>query len=182
MKRVALTVIISLISALFLFSCTDGGVAETTGAVDTTDVTDTTVPDDNKPDEPIAKVEYMTSVDAEVNGISVKGQKYYYEYNDEDFLILDVENLTDKISTVEIAVTFYDEKGNEVAKETEHFPDLVPDGTQTLIFRPYKDFEGFTYELTATEFTEIPSFEYLVFDINHTNNITYFYEYCNSFD
>jgi len=155
--------IIVLLVTLCLFSCADNDAGDTPDVMETTESVVTTAPDET--DEPDTKVDYLTSVDEEVNGFSVKGQKYYYEYNDEDFLIFDVENLTDKISTVEIAVTFYDKNGNEVAKETEHFPDLVPDGTQTLIFRPYKDFEGFTYELTATEFTEIPSFEYLVFDI-----------------
>lgn len=170
MRSFVLSLIIGLFSVLCLFSCADEGTGdvtdapETTEAVETTETVITTAPDDET-DEPITKVDYLTSVDEEVNGFSVKGQKYYYEYNDEDFLIFDVENLTEKVQAVEIKTTFYDKKGNVVAEDVESFPDFAVGDVQTFIFRPYENFEGFTYELSATEYSGTPWFDSFSFDI-----------------
>ena len=161
--------IIVLLVTLCLFSCADNDAGDTPDVRETTESVVTTVPDET--DEPDTKVDYLTSVDEEVNGFSVKGQKYYYEYNDEDFLIFDVENLTEKVQTVKISVTFYDENGSEVEKGTESFPDFPVEGVHSFIFRTSEKFAGFTYEISAKEYGKEPVFGELNFDINGLRRI-----------
>lgn len=175
MKKI-LALIIGLLVTLCLFACAGEGTGEVTDTADTTDVLDTTeavmttIPDDET-DESITKVDYLTSVDEEVNGFSVKGQKYYYEYNDEDFLIFDVENLTEKVQTVKFSVTFYDENGNEVEKGTETFPDFPVEGVHSFIFRTSEKFAGFTYELSAKEYDKEPVYKNVNFTINNIRRV-----------
>ena len=158
------------------FSCAGEGTGtftdapETTEAVETTETVITTAPDDET-DEPDTKVDYLTSVDEKVNGFSVKGQKYYYEYNDEDFLIFDVENLTEKVQTVKISVTFYDENGNEVETGTESFPDFSAEGVHSFIFRTSEKFAGFTYKISAKEYEKEPVFEKLDLAVNNIRRV-----------
>ena len=90
------------------------------------------------------------SQDEKVNGdFLVKEKKYTFE--DNNLVILDVTNETDKNYSVTIKGTYFDESAKEIKSETKTFDQYSSGYHGYFLFQPNIKFDSFKYTLEAKE-------------------------------
>lgn len=100
-----------------------------------------------------------TSDTVNENGIVVKQKQY--DYNGNDIVILNVENLTDKDYTIKINCVYMDANGKEIGRETKTFEGFAAGWQNYFVFSPNKAFDTFNYTLDVEEFSGIALSKYL---------------------
>lgn len=81
----------------------------------------------------------------------VKDKKYDYDEN--DFVILDVTNTSETDCGVKITMTYFDESGKELGKEDKSFGSFSKGYQNYFCFAPEYAFETYSYNLEISEYT-----------------------------
>lgn len=85
------------------------------------------------------------------NGFVVKEKKYVYGEN--NVVLLNIENKTDKDYTLTVDGTYYAENGDVLKTETQTFEDYVAGYRGYFLFDPGMAFDSFGFTLSYEDFT-----------------------------
>ena len=142
MKKSISVVLLIAFTLLTLFGCNN------------TD-TPTNTPDDTDNDPTPAFVDVIKDYDkiddSSTEGFTVKAKKYDYEEN--NLVLLSVENQTENNYTVTVDMTYYDDGGNEITKESQSFEGFAANWQKYFLFKPDKAFSSYEYKLTTENFS-----------------------------
>lgn len=105
----------------------------------------------------------MTDYDAEniTDGFELKWKEYYYNGNLHssvpagNVIILNATNTTNTNYSIKIKITFFDENGDEVGKETRNIRDFPAGHSRDVIWCSCPDYSTYTTELELTEYTGV---------------------------
>ncbi len=103
----------------------------------------------------------ITDYDAEdiTDGFELKWKEYYYSGNPRssvpagNVIILNATNTTETNYSAKIRVTFFDESGEEVGKETKNIRDFPAGHSRDVIWWSCPDYSTYSTELELTEYT-----------------------------
>lgn len=84
-------------------------------------------------------------------GFTVRDRKYTFEEN--DLVVLNVENGTNRNYSIKLHGKYLDENGNVLKEETQTFEGFAAGWKNYFLFRPEIKFDSFTYTLETKEFT-----------------------------
>ena len=88
--------------------------------------------------------------DSSTEGFVIKSKKYDYE--DNNVVIMNVENQSENNYTVTVDMTYYDDGGNEITKESQSFEGFASNWQKYFLFQPNKSFASYEYTLTTEEY------------------------------
>ena len=94
---------------------------------------------------------YDTIDEISTDGFITKAKKYDYEEN--NVVLLSVENQTENNYTVTVDMTYYDDVGKEIAKESQSFKGFSANWQKYFLFKPDKAFSSYEYKLTTENFS-----------------------------
>ena len=94
--------------------------------------------------------DYDTVDDLSTEGFVIKSKKYDYE--DNNVVIMNVENQSKNNYTVTVDMTYYDDAGNEIVKESQFFEGFDANWQKYFIFKPDRAFSSYKYTLTTEDF------------------------------
>ena len=113
--------------------------------------TDTPADDTTAPTFVDVIKDYDKIDDSSTEGFTVKAKKYDYEEN--NLVLLSVENQTENNYTVTVDMTYYDDGGNEITKESQSFEGFAANWQKYFLFKPDKAFSSYEYKLTTENFS-----------------------------
>ena len=140
-KSISVILMISFI-LLTLIGCNNTD----TPADDTTDDNNNSVPAFVDPINDYDKVD-----DSSTDGFVIKSKKYDYE--DNNVVIMNVENQSENNYTVTVDMTYYDDGGNEITKESQSFEGFSANWQKYFMFKPDRAFSSYEYKLTTENFS-----------------------------
>jgi len=94
--------------------------------------------------------DYDTVDETSTDGFVIKSKKYDYEEN--NVVLLNVENHSEENYTVTVDMTYYDDAGNEIVKESQFFEGFDANWQKYFIFKPGRAFSSYKYTLTTEDF------------------------------
>ena len=139
-KSISVILLISLM-LLTLIGCNNTD----TPADDTTDDNNNSAPAFVDPINDYDKVD-----DSSTDGFVIKSKKYDYEEN--NVVIMNVENQSENNYTVTVDMTYYDDGGNQITKESQSFEGFSANWQKYFMFKPDRAFSSYEYKLTTEVF------------------------------
>ena len=94
--------------------------------------------------------DYDTIDETSAEEFVIKSKKYDYE--DNNVVIMNVENQSENNYTVTVDMTYYDDGGNEITKESQSFEGFASNWQKYFLFQPNKSFASYEYTLTTEEY------------------------------
>jgi len=94
--------------------------------------------------------DYDTIDETSAEGFVIKSKKYDYE--DNNVVIMNVENRSENNYTVTVDMTYYDDGGNKITKESQSFEGFSASWSTYFLFKPDKAFSNYEYKLTTKEY------------------------------
>jgi len=95
--------------------------------------------------------DYDTVDEKSTDGFTIKAKKYDYEEN--NVVLLSVENQSENNYTVTVDLTYYDDAGKEITKESQSFEGFAANWQKYFLFKPDKAFSSYEYKLTTENFS-----------------------------
>lgn len=95
--------------------------------------------------------DYDTIDETSTDGFTIKAKKYNYEEN--NVVLLSVENQSENNYTVTVDLTYYDDTGKEITKESQSFEGFAANWQKYFLFKPDKAFSSYEYKLTTENFS-----------------------------
>lgn len=96
--------------------------------------------------------DYDTVDESSVDGFVIKSRKYDYKKN--NVLLINVENHSNNSCSVTLNVTYFDESGQELSKDSQSFEGFATNWQKYFLFQPNKTFTSYEYTMTTEEFNE----------------------------
>ena len=94
--------------------------------------------------------DYDTVDETSTDGFIIKAKKY--DYQDNNVIIMNVENQTDDNYTVTVDLTYYDDSGKEITKESQSFEGFAANWQKYFMFKPDRAFSSYEYKITTEDF------------------------------
>ena len=98
-----------------------------------------------------------------IDGFTVKGKGYYYkgcdtppgsiDLSEGEVLILNVKNNTETHYSITLNMTYLDENGEEIKKDSKYIEQFPSKYQRYVLFRPGTDYDSYVCEVTKTEYT-----------------------------
>jgi len=143
-KTLSVLLLLSLMFLSFTACSNTGAPTNTPG--DTTDGDSGPVPAFVDPIK-----DYDTVDETSIDGFTVKAKKYDYKEN--NVVLMNVENHSENNYTVTVDMTYYDDGGNEITKESQSYEGFSANWQKYFAFDPGIPFSSYDFTVTTEEYS-----------------------------